>query len=359
MNIIQQHLFVGSEGTLGIVTKVALQLYPLPTHTVVAIAKVPSFEKVSKLLRSARGALGETLSAFEYMDRKSIDAIADQYPHIVKKFSDSLFQSKRNNNSINGSNGNSKNRSIENDKDAYVLLEASSSSATDMETFLSDTVNTFLSSQLEGDIITDAIIAQNYQQEAELWKIRELIPVALAQMSRNADLSGPFLLKYDISMPWSETERVVQSIEAYLSGHCGHVLLGRDVGVNSDSSSRYLKDHPSVKAVLCVYCFGHAGDQNLHLNVILRLQEHLIDSEKKHIKESIKADLEYAALTETMKLNGSMSAEHGIGQQKSHLLEQARRPAEVQVMKLLKSSLDPLCILNPGKVIPFQGRRKE
>jgi FAD/FMN-containing dehydrogenase len=105
-----------------------------------------------------------------------------------------------------------------------------------------------------------------------------------------------------------------------------------------------------------VYCFGHAGDQNLHLNVILRLQEEdlLADEQKVDIKHTVKRDLEHAVLTETMKWNGSISAEHGIGQQKSHLLDKSRTAAEVDMMKLLKQSLDPKCILNPGKVIPFK-----
>ena len=333
-----QHLFIGSEGTLGVVTKIALKLYPLPSYTVVAIAKLPSFTEVSKLLRSARGALGETLSAFEYMDRKSITALEDQYPHMVEKFSNSLFR----NYSLVDKNG---------EDNAFVLLEASGSDSS-----LTDRVNQFLSTQLEANIVLDAVLAQDGQQEAELWKIREFIPVALAQMSRNTTVSGPFLFKYDISLPWLETERLVTAVEEYMSGQCGHAIIGFGVGVDTHSSRQYLQEFKSsVDYVVCTYCYGHAGDQNLHLNVILRLQEDISDNRKRQIKQSVKTDLEHAVLTETMKLNGSISAEHGMGQQKSHLLHQARNGAEVQMMKLIKTSLDPKCILNPGKVIPFPG----
>jgi FAD/FMN-containing dehydrogenase len=338
-----KHLFIGSEGTLGVVTKVAIKLFPLPTHTVVTIVKVSSFEAVSELLRRARHALGETLSAFEYMDRQSIDALAHQYPHTVQKFSNSLFQS-----ASDGEIGN----------DSYVLIEASSSNVSDTaqsDTSLSDRVNQFLSSELQASVVLDAVIAQDSQQETELWKIRELIPVALAKMSRNGSLSGPFLLKYDISIPWAETEVAVHAIREYLSQDCGHVLLDRDtLGVDSDGGRDYFHDHASVDYVLCVFCFGHAGDQNLHLNVILRLRDGLPESTHRHVKEAVKRDLEAAVLRETMQRNGSLSAEHGIGQQKSHLLSLARTPAEMAAMRLLKTSFDPKCILNPGKIIPLK-----
>lgn len=341
-----KHLFIGSEGTLGIVTKVAIMLYPLPSNRVVAIVKLPTFDDVSELLRSARNTLGETLSAFEYMDGSSIDALADQYPINVHKFKDSIF----------------KRGSVPNYDDTYVLIEASTSTVSGdgrLDDSLSDKVQLFLAKQFERNIILDAVIAQDGQQEDELWKIRELIPVALAQMSRNNLTCGPFLLKYDISLPWQETEVVVSAIQKYMSEECKHVILDREVGVDSVRSNRYLKDNTDVKYVMSVFCFGHAGDQNLHLNVILRLQENITETEQMRIKKLVKDDLEQAVLTETMKWNGSISAEHGVGQQKSHLLHLARSASEVQVMKLMKKSLDPKCILNPGKVISLEHNMQE
>jgi FAD/FMN-containing dehydrogenase len=137
------------------------------------------------------------------------------------------------------------------------------------------------------------------------------------------------------------------------------VILDREVGVDSVRSNRYLKDNTDVKYVMSVFCFGHAGDQNLHLNVILRLQDNITETEQIRIKKLVKDDLEQAVLTETMKWNGSISAEHGVGQQKSHLLHLARSASEVQVMKLMKKSLDPKCILNPGKVISLEHNMQE
>jgi FAD/FMN-containing dehydrogenase len=106
-----------------------------------------------------------------------------------------------------------------------------------------------------------------------------------------------------------------------------------------------------VEYVLSVFCFGHAGDQNLHLNVVLRLREGLSAARQVAIKQCVKSDLERAVVTQTMKWNGSISAEHGIGQQKSHLLHLCRTPAEVRLMHLLKTTMDPKGILNPGKII--------
>jgi D-2-hydroxyglutarate dehydrogenase len=100
-------MFIGSEGTLGIITKVALQVYPLcrPEHREVAIVPVKRFDDAISLLTSSREHLGRSLSAFEYMDRASIKSVDEIYPELTHKL-----------------------RSALGDNPAFVLIETSSSS---------------------------------------------------------------------------------------------------------------------------------------------------------------------------------------------------------------------------------------
>lgn len=101
-------------------------------------------------------------------------------------------------------------------------------------------------------------------------------------------------------------------------------------------------------------CFGHAGDQNLHFNILLHLPiaelSDIYDVEE--IKRCIHISLDRAVFKAVLSVNGSVSAEHGVGQQKRAIMNIARSQTELTLMAALKRTLDPNGILNPGKVIP-------
>ena len=331
-----KHMFIGSEGTLGVITKIAIKVFPIPQSSVVALVKLCSFDDLTRLFRNTRAALGEHLSAFEYMDGNTIQALTAEYPEVVNRFSNSIFSEGCKN------------------VDTYALIEASAchdACGAEVDDNLSESIDNFLGQMLEAGLIVDATKSQGKEKELRMWDVRELIPVALAQMSNNSSLSGPFLFKYDISLPFQKTQSVMKSIKHYLTEQRNHVVLDGDNGVTSVDSDRYFANNPAVKYAIYFYCYGHAGDQNLHLNVIVMLRKELSQESQERIKRTVKKDLEDAVLKEINGLNGSISAEHGIGQQKPHLLAASRSESEVGVMKLLKRSLDPKCILNPGKVL--------
>ena len=152
--------FIGTEGTLGIVTAAVLQLAPLPKHRVTALLAVPSADNALQVLRAARQAIGETLNAFELMSGQSLELV---HRHLQLKTP------------LGGSPW-------------YVLLEASSSLHC-----LRDGVEALLGDVIERQVATDGVIAESERQEAELWALRESITEAEAREGRS--------VKHDVSVP--------------------------------------------------------------------------------------------------------------------------------------------------------------
>jgi FAD/FMN-containing dehydrogenase len=211
----------------------------------------------------------------------------------------------------------------------------------------------FLEGLLEDGLAIDALMSQSAVQEKELWTIREDLPLCLMQLSRAqrsvasaaAAAVGTAkqcikLYKYDVSIALRDTDDVVRMIkrqmEKEIKSGCG--------GVAAD-----------IQLEFC--CFGHAGDQNLHLNVLmhvgcdpaLTLQP---DAAHDHLIKVMQAMLDRTVFKAVLSVKGSVSAEHGVGQQKRQVMAVARSPAELSLMSTIKRSLDPNGILNPGKLIP-------
>ncbi|MFM8899566.1 MAG: FAD-binding oxidoreductase, partial [Burkholderiales bacterium] len=159
--------------------------------------------------------------------------------------------------------------------------------------------------------VSDAVVAQTLQQSAQLWHLRESIPLAQAQEGLN--------IKHDIALPISRIPAFVAHTDALLASHVQGIRL-----VN----------------------FGHLGDGNLHYNVqapvgcdpAAFLQEH----------ESAVNHIVYEAVAAH---GGSISAEHGIGQLKRETLVNYQSPVALQMMRAIKQALDPQGVMNPGRVV--------
>lgn len=219
------------------------------------------------------------------------------------------------------------------------------------------------------------------------WNIRESVPVVLMQSSREQKNDLGRLFKYDVSLPLKQMNDLVQTLTANLLGEGFRVRnhARRDM----DSASYFgvdwipcdLAKQPLFNHLeLDICCFGHAGDQNLHLNVLMRTLDSLPKGDKSFqlapeeivkLHESIKVLLlvvmnskrflnsvlqqEYLDSTifgSVVQYGGSISAEHGVGQQKSDLLATLKSESELKIMKGLKDLFDPTGILNPGKIFP-------
>jgi FAD/FMN-containing dehydrogenase len=270
-----KHLFIGSEGTLGIVTRAVLRLRSAPQSSSTALVGCEGFSQVLGLLATLDSALGGQLSAFELM-----------WPEFYRAVTSPP----------------AKGRSpLPGEHAYYVLIEAEGGNEeADREWFM-----TVLANAIEAGNADDAVIAKSAAEREALWALRDDID---AIFKRGAYIS------YDVSLPRSEMEEYVERIR-------------RDLA----------REFPAVEILL----FGHIGDGNIHLVTIS--QTAYSPEDKRAINEIV-----YAPLGP---IHGSVSAEHGIGLDKRTYLPLSRSAAEIKIMQTLKRALDPLGLLNRGKVI--------
>ena len=196
-------LFIGSEGTLGIITAATMKLYPLPASTLTAWAAVPSLEAAVNLLGMAHTHLGAGLTGFEVMGQFALSLVARHYTQMrVPLYEQTPF---------------------------CVLLENSDHES---ELHARTQFERLLESAMEEGLVTDAVVAENLRQAHQLWHIRESIPLAQAEEGLN--------IKHDISIPVSRIPEFCEVTDGLLAQAIAGVRL-----VN----------------------FGHLGDGNLHYNV--------------------------------------------------------------------------------------------
>ena len=198
-------LFIGSEGTLGVITAATLKLFPQPAACLTAWAAVPSLEAAVSLLGLAHQQLGAGLTGFEVMGQFALSLVGKHMPQLRVPF---LGQA---------------------DAPWGVLLENSDSES---ETHARERFETLLEQALEQGLVLDAVVAENLTQAHQLWHVRESIPLAQAEEGLN--------IKHDISIPVSRIPAFCAETDA---------LLQREI--------------PGVRLVN----FGHLGDGNLHYNV--------------------------------------------------------------------------------------------
>ena len=209
-----KQLFIGAEGTIGIITGVSILTQPKPKAINVSFLAVKDFESVQKVFVKAKNEIAEILSAFEFMDKRSIQ--------LTKKHieNDTPFP-------------------LEDEYPFYVLIETSGSNKIHDD----EKLETFLESAMESDIVVDGTIAQDNTELQNLWKWREMIP-------ESSQCQGG-VYKYDVSLPLKDLYSLVEVVNKKLT------------------ESDLLGDAP--KPVIAAVGYGHIGDGNLHLNVATRL----------------------------------------------------------------------------------------
>ena len=189
-----------------------------------------------------------------------------------------------------------------------VLLENSDSES---EQHARAQFEALLETAMEHGWVSDAVVAENLTQAKGLWHIRESITLAQVQEGQN--------IKHDISIPVSQIANFVQETDA---------LLAREV--------------PGVRLV----DFGHLGDGNLHYNV--QAPE---GSDGKDFVRAFEDKINTLVFDQVKRFNGSISAEHGVGAQKVNKLPDYKDPTAMAMMRAVKLALDPLNIMNPGRVL--------
>ena len=269
-----KQLFIGSEGTLGIITGATLKLFPETGARSTALVGIASSGSAVDLLAHLRASLKERIESFELVSQRVFALVEKHIPGARLPFDEPYPW--------------------------YVLMETAGES---------DELQDALEQESQQGRLLDAVIAKNAREADELWRLRHSISEAERQDGK--------ALKHDVSVPLSRMQEFLQR---------GDDLLA------------------SLRADLELVAFGHVGDGNLHYNVVLpaTLAPDVWLKEGERITRAI-----YDLVSE---LGGSFSAEHGIGQAKKAWLAEYRGGTELELMKLLKNTLDPANILNPGKL---------
>ncbi|TGO69652.1 hypothetical protein BOTNAR_0008g00170 [Botryotinia narcissicola] len=207
-----KQLFIGGEGTIGIITGISI-ICPQRSNAInVAFFGLESFEKVQEAFKEAKGQLSEILSAFELMDSHSQDLVQ----RVTKN-----------------------KRPLEGEYPFYCLIETSGSNSEHDQ----EKLNNFLEHVMEREIVSDGTLAENATQIKDLWSWREGIPECLGHWGG--------VYKYDLSIPLKELYQLVEDVRE-------KITEARLIGDT--------EDHPVVGVV----GYGHMGDSNLHLNVATR-----------------------------------------------------------------------------------------
>jgi FAD/FMN-containing dehydrogenase len=274
-------LLIGAEGTLGVVTAVALRLVPAVAARAVAWAGVASPERALDLLRFLQARTG-SIEGFELVPQDSLSLVLKH---------------------ISGTRA-----PLDKEQPWHVLIEAATP---DADSDIAAELEQLLGAALEKGIIADAVLASSEAQADAFWKIRDSIS--------EAERAEGQTLAHDISV-------AVHDMPRFLIEACDKVE----------------RAFPGVIAS----GFGHLGDGNIHFHV--RAGSHAApdwyEREGAEITRFVD-DLVTAA-------GGSISAEHGIGQLKHAEFARLANPARVHALRAIKQALDPLGIMNPGKLVP-------
>lgn len=269
-------LMVGSEGTLGIVTKIVLKLLPKNSHNVLML--VPFYkaneacEAVSAIFRA-----GIVPSALEFMERDAIDW--------TLQFVEGL------------------NVQVKEDIQAHLLIEVDGNYP---EILMADAEK--IMTVVEQFRIDDILFADTEDEKKALWKMRRSVAEAVKANS--------VYKEEDTVVPRYELSKLLEGIKS----------IGKKYGFQS-------------------VCYGHAGDGNLHVNII---KGNLSDENwKTEVPKGIREIFEL-----TVSLNGTLSGEHGIGFVQKEYMEIAFSKPHLELMERLKYIFDPNGILNPGKILP-------
>jgi len=276
-----KHLFIGAEGTLGVITAAVMKLYPMPAARLTGIAAVGSPEDAIRLLEIAQRQSGDALTGFEMFSDFCLSLVVKHFPATRTPLRVRHPQ--------------------------YVLIEISDARS---EESARSEIESVLAEAMEAGIVLDAVVAQSLAQVETMWALRENITEAQRHEGQN--------VKHDVSVPIS---RIAEFIAA------------------TDAEIR--RAHPDVRMVT----FGHLGDGNLHYNVA-GPQEVPPDV---FMREA--AGLTRIVHDSVARFNGSISAEHGLGQAKREEIRRYKPALELELMRRVKAALDPLGIMNPGKVI--------
>ena len=277
-----RQLFVGSEGTLGVITAAVLKLVPRPREVCVALCALASPDAALQLFSRFQSHDPASISAFELMSGLGTEFVLRHIEGAVLPLASPAPN--------------------------YVLVELATPRP---DAGLRAAFEKVLEAALGDGVVSDAVIAESEAQRAAIWRLRE-------EHSEAQNREGASV-KNDVSVPVSKVPEFIRRATVA----CETLM-------------------PGIRAVP----FGHMGDGNIHFNL-----EQPVDADPVWFLAQDHAIMD--TVNEVVRdLDGSFSAEHGIGKLKPYMMPDWRGGAELEVMRRIKDTLDPLGIMNPGKLLP-------
>ena len=282
-------LFIGSEGTLGIITAAVLKLYPLPNAQKVGFVLFDTIKNTTAFLATAKSVLGAGLTAYELISANSLELVRKNRLVPDLPFSDP-----------------------KNEANWYVLLEFSDH---EDDKHAGQLVTNLINLGIENGLVKKAVLAKDQQQANLFWQIRNI------QLEQAHQLSERYVVRHDISL-------VVSQIPQFLAV----------------TEQKIRKTYPYSASLI----FGHFGDGQLNYDIALRfsMTDPEFNLEKARVNKIVYDNVRL--------FGGAICAEYGVGQTKIDQILFYKNKIELDLMRRLKKSFDPLGILNPGKVLPAE-----
>jgi len=266
-------LFIGSEGTLGIITEIVVKLIPKSKDNMLMLASFPSNESACEAV-SAIFRAGQTPSSLEFMERRGVEWVIE-HDNISFNLADGV--------------------------EAFLLIEVDGNNLD----FLLEQCEQ-INMVLEENNCMDVLLADTAAQKEALWTMRRTMAVSVK--------SNSVYKEEDTVVPRAELPKLIKGIKE----------IGRNYGFES-------------------VCYGHAGDGNLHVNIIKSAMSD--DDWNNNLSDGIKEIFNL-----TISLGGTISGEHGIGYVQKPYMPLKFSETHLALMKGIKKVFDPTGIMNPGKI---------
>tara|TARA_R110002126_G_scaffold291791_1_gene458473 strand:- start:4578 stop:6035 length:1458 start_codon:yes stop_codon:yes gene_type:complete len=275
-----KQLFIGSEGTLGIVTAACLKLQPRPEVTETAYLGLDTFADAIDLFSRARRSCADLMSGFEIIGTECIPLATEIYPQLQSP--------------------------LASDAPVHVLMEVSASRLVPLRAMM----EVFLTEAMEADLVRDAVLASSIAQAQSFWRIREGLVEGHGRRG--------YHVRSDISVRLPQIAPLIEQLRAMLEGEFA--------GWTSQS-------------------YGHAGDGNVHFNALPPAGLSLPEA------RAIGAQIEGRIFQIVEALDGSISAEHGLGRTKRDRFASSVEATHLTMMRTVKRAFDPANIMNPGCIL--------